>query len=482
MRYYIGMKNNKQVTNCISITDKAIKFVQGRLARFNAEITAIGAVSLNNNNDEEIANSIYEVFKDKKYKRADRLVLLIPRQLVTLHYVKLPSVIPEEIKEMARLQAAKQLPFDPQEIVLGYQTLRVTQDGYSEIILVIAHQDIINRYLNILKKIKLEPGQITIDSQGIGGWFLLQEDVKRESYVMIVDLDWDYARVDIIYSGMSVYSRAFVLSLDNIGEYRRRLSDEIKRSINAYEKENIGERPNIIYFTGAPESLNSLDDEFMKEFPVICQKIEENKSIRFKERNPETAVRDYPKVSFASLYGMVLSKHKHPFNLLPQDAKEKKRKTVYQKELRKTAILSFFVIITISLGMFFNIYIRQIKIDRLNREFLSLSKVVVSVEKMAKKLNYVKGQIYEPVLCLDALTEIFRIAPADINIVSFSYDVNKQVVLKGQADTLSAVFNFVNTIEDSKMFKDVQVRHSAKRKIKNYELADFEIVCLFERK
>lgn len=482
MRYYIGMKNSKQVTNCVSITDKAIKFVQGKVSRFQSEITAIGAVALNNKNDEEITSDLSALFKEKKYKKADRLVLLIPRQLVTLHYVKLPSVIPEEIKEMARLQAAKQLPFDPHEIVLGYQTLRITQEGYSEIILIIAHQDIINRYLKILRKIKLEPEQVTVDSEGMVRWFSLQKEPGEDSYVMVVDLDWNYARLDIISSGISVYSRAFVLNSDNIDEYKRRLSDEITRSINAYQKENIGEQPNLIYWTGADEYLNSIDEEFMKEFPFGCRKIEENENMQFKEQKLKMAVREHGKVSFASLYGIVLSKQKQSFNLLPADIKEKKQKTVYQRELRKTAIFSFFILITIFASLLFNIYIRQVKIDRLNKQLSSLSKVVGGVEKMAKKLNYVKSQIYEPITSLDALTEIFRIASSDINIAFFSYDVDKQVVLKGQAETLSAVFNFVNTVEDSKMFKDVQVRHSAKRKIKNNELADFEIVCLFERK
>lgn len=474
--------NARQITNCISITDKAIKFVQGKCARFQTEITAIEAVPFDNNSEDNIVNGLTQLFKDKKYKRTDRLVLLIPRQLVTLHYVKLPSVIPEEIKEMARLQAAKQLPFDPHEIVLGYQILSVTQDGYSEVVLVIAHQDIINRYLTLFKKMKLEPEQITVDSQGICGWFSLQPDVKEDNYIMIVDLDWNYARVDIIYEALSVYSRAFILNTENIDEYKRRLSSEITRSISAYEKENIGKQPSAIYFTGAGEYLNSIDDEFMKEFPFDCKKVEENENIHFKESRLQAAAMDYPKISFASLYGIALCRQRHPFNLLPQDIKEKKQKTVYQKELRKTGTFSFIVIITVLLGMLFNIYVRRLKIERLSRELLSLSKVVGNVEQMAKKLSYVRDQIYEPVLCLDSLTEIFRIASADINIAFFSYDVDKQVVLKGQAPSLSDVFNFVNSIENSRLFKDVQVRHSAKRKIKNNEFADFEIVCPFESK
>lgn len=464
------------ITTCLSITDKAIKLVQSK----DSDIISLRAFVFSQKSDEEIARGIDLLFKGKTQKELGRFILLIPRQLAALHYVRLPSTKPDEIREMARLQAAKQLPYEPQAIILGYQVIQVTPEGYSDVLLIIVHQDIIKKYLKYLEKNRLEPQEITIDSQGILRWYKLQKAYQLKDSALIVDFDSGYARLDIITCGIAVYSRAFSMSKTN-DESKQRLLDEINKSLSAYGKENIGVKPEHIIFTGAEELSDAAKDSMAANLPFTCVKLAQSEGINFKAEG-SLQRQDSQKHSFASLLGLVLSRDELPFNLLPEDTFLKRQKSAYKQHLRATGIVSSLIIAVIITSMVLNISARKRIIRQLTARLRALSADVDKVEMMSKKLNYVKTQLGQSSECLDTLIEIFRIAPSDISLVFFGYDTDKPVVLKGQAKTLPGVFNFLNILESSEMFKKAQVRYSSTRKVKDDEIADFEIVCLIEEK
>ena len=96
---------------------------------------------------------------------------------------------------------------------------------------------------------------------------------------------------------------------------------------------------------------------------------------------------------------------------------------------------------------------------------------------MARKITYVRSQDNRSGSCLDVFTEVFRVAQEEISLISFSYTLNKSLILKGRAKSLSGVFNFVSALEESPVFKDVQLRHSFERRVQGESLADFDITC-----
>lgn len=471
------MKNKpvaSHTISCVSIADKTIKFVQSK----GGVISSLQVITLAHRSDEEIGKGLDELFKDKKQKDLGMFILSLPRQIAALHYVRLPSHNPLEIREMARLQASKQLPYEPQAIVLGHQIIRESPDGYADVLLAIVHQDIIKKYLRLLEKNRLEPMEITIDSQGVSRWLKLQSGIDVTQTVAVVELDASYVRLDIVASDALIYSRAFSLTVP-AAEYKSKLTEEINKSISAYEKESIGIQPEIMIFTGAEELVSIIDDTLSLQVPFKYIKRSQSQGIQFKSgvalRQGELA-----KNSFAGLLGMVLSRDALSFNLLPEDTLTKRHKISYARQLYTAAVYVCLIIVIIGAGMFLSFSARKKIIERRTTELSFLSGDVGQIEKKAKKLNYVRNQLAQSNICLDALAEVFRIAPSDIHLVFFGYDNDKPVILKGQAKTLSMVFTFVNNLEASTLFKEVQVRHSSKRKVKDEEVADFEIICPIE--
>lgn len=473
------MKNKASgsaITTCLAITDKAIKFVQVK----SGNISCLQAIGLASKTDEELLRGIQPLLKAKQQKSLGRFILVVSRSLAAMHYVKLPSTKPDEIRDMARIQATKQLPYEPQAIVLGYQLIRTTAEGYSEVLLIIVHQDIIKKYLEILAKYKLEPQEIILDSQGMPYWLKLQKDAGLEKGSLVVDLDASHIRLDIVALGMSIYSRAFSFNFA-AAEYKIKLIEEINKSLLSYEKENVGIRPKGIVFTGAQELLGYIDDEVIKGFSLSAIKLPQN---RFITLRPSSSVRagDLQRNSFTSIFGIALSPGKPSYNLIPQNIIAKREQAGYKTQFSKTVLIGCLVVGTLAAVMVVHIAAKKKIIRDYKEELSSLSADVDQIEKMAKKLNYVKNERDESTICLDALAEVFRIASLDISLAYFGYSAQKPLVLKGQAKALSDVFNFVNTLEASEIFKEVEVRHSSKRRIKDQEVADFEITCQIERK
>lgn len=463
-----------QIISCLCIADKTIKFVQSK----GGAISALQAITLEHKSDEGISRGLDELFRSKKQKDLGRFILSLPRQIAAFHYVRLPSHNPAEIREMSLLQAAKQLPYEPQAIVLGYQIIRERPDGYADVLLIIVHQDIIRKYLRLLEKYRLEPREITIDSQGVSHWLKLQGSVEAAGPAAIVELDAGYVRLDIVAFGVVIYSRAFSLNAA-AADYKLRLTEEINKSISAYEKENIALQPQSMIFTGAEELLNGIDDTLSLQPPFKYIKRSQSEGIQLKSVSAAHAI-GLQKNSFAALLGMTLSRGAPAFNLLPEDTLAKRQKISYARQLYTAGALSCLIIAIIGAGMFLGFSERKKIIQRLNAQLSIFSEDVEQIEKKAKKLNYVQSQLAQANICLDALAEVFRIAPADIHLAFFGYDNDKPVILKGYAKTLAMVFGFVNDLEASEIFKEVQARHSSKRKVKDEEIADFEIVCPIE--
>jgi Tfp pilus assembly PilM family ATPase len=71
--------------------------------------------------------------------------LNIPRHLVTVRFVKLPSTDEAEIKLMAGSEALKHVPYADEEIVSCHRVIEKTADGYSNVMIAVAQADTVRK-------------------------------------------------------------------------------------------------------------------------------------------------------------------------------------------------------------------------------------------------------------------------------------------------------------------------------------------------
>ena len=97
-------------------------------------------------------------------------------------------------------------------------------------------------------------------------------------------------------------------------------------------------------------------------------------------------------------------------------------------------------------------------------------------------IDLVHSRISTKDLSLNLIYEIHQLISPEIHLVSLSFNGKDLLTLRGTSNSMSEIFNFVNKLEESDYFKNVNTKYVTKHKVQDRELSDFEITCPLEDK
>ena len=172
--------------------------------------------------------------------------------MATTRYLKIPSIDPKEIQKMVELQVPRQLPYPPEQIIHAFNTNFSDKSGYSYVFLVLVHREIINRHLKILKDAGLASQAITLNSEGNPNLFQNSSLPGKDEEIILVDIDSNYADIEIISGRKLLFSRPVSLEAQSqdltstIDSWHTKLTQEINRSQETCRKEIIQVKINRI--------------------------------------------------------------------------------------------------------------------------------------------------------------------------------------------------------------------------------------------
>ena len=141
------LQKQEQVTTVFQLDGNWLRLIQVKTLKHEKKISMIKAVEITSLTDESIALKISSLASELEIN-SRYLILCIPRHFTTTRNLDLPSANPLEIKDMIELQIGKQTPYASDEVIKDYQILGSNADGYSRVLLVIVHRDIVDRYLS----------------------------------------------------------------------------------------------------------------------------------------------------------------------------------------------------------------------------------------------------------------------------------------------------------------------------------------------
>ncbi|MFN7171140.1 MAG: type IV pilus biogenesis protein PilM, partial [Candidatus Omnitrophota bacterium] len=207
----------------------------------------------------------------REIKKKGTVLSLLPRQQITVRYLKLPSAHPEEIEAMLDFQVSKQIPYPKEEIAYSYIKLGIDTAGYTDILLAIVHQEIAYKQLNLLHSSGLEPERISFDTLASSSWFYYLYPEYRET-IFLIDVDTLYTKISVIcFPGRLLFSRAIKVGVEDLekegdSQSLRNFRDEIKLTFSTFTKEYPQTEIKRIILTGAVSILNKLKDYLKNEF------------------------------------------------------------------------------------------------------------------------------------------------------------------------------------------------------------------------
>ena len=424
--------------------------------------------------DEDIAGAIRDALKKSGIGNIS-LIVSLPRNLVTMRNLHLPSQDKEEISQMIDLHVDRIVPYKKEEISFDHISLRTDSLGYTAQMLAIVHKDILKKYQRITEAAGLEMDNVFLSSYGVWQYTVnkFKAQINANDLYLLLDIDSTYTDFIIFTKDNILFSRTLAFEIKDViaNTELNKFVGEIKQSLLIFHKnESINKKPSAIFISGAFDE--TVNDTIKKELDVQVHIVaspagnaESLKKLNIPRDLSITAVADFATEEKGRRLSFAL-----PEMVVRKALKEK------TKDLTILGILLFYVF-TITMAFFLGgQYNQQSYLKRLTQRDKFIALDIGNLVDQYRKIGFVKNFVYERKVPLLLLNEINSLVPVEILINYISVEKDSLVTLRGQGAKLSDVFKFVTTLENSKYFREVSTKYTRTKKVKDRELTDFEII------
>lgn len=131
---------------------------------------------------------------------ANEVVLSWPSELATLRLMKLPFTDKAQIEKTLPFAVEGEVPFDLEEMVLGWRTIR--QDVQSRLAIVLVRKDQLRQRIEALAERTLDPRAVYLDGEILGRW------APARGTHAVVDVGHSHTVVSVVQEGRVVALRA----------------------------------------------------------------------------------------------------------------------------------------------------------------------------------------------------------------------------------------------------------------------------------
>lgn len=451
---------------CISDKKKG-RVVISRLAEFRVEGEGFDS-----------AVERFKAFLNEKKIILKECYALISTHSVAVRFLKLPSKDSREIENMLSWQVAKQLPYQPDEIIYSYHIVHVDSLGFSHVMIFIAHKDLVNRCLQALNTLSVRPLALTLSCEALQLFYNLKSSAdagRRQENAALIEVNPYSVSVAISSRGNLHFVRG--TSIQQSSGLAERAADEAALSFETYKKLEFARRIERVVISASSQIAFAALEAFKARFSEPVEVFDCRDGFDMDKSAVVTEDEQYN-----SIIGLALAQAGAQINLLPKEI----IRAVYSYRLKfqvmRTVLLAVIVLaLTAGVGLK-KIHERKKYLDALNVELHTLGEDTIKLDEKAKRLEMVSKQTQKESRILDSMSEIYKSAPQDITLSSVLYEQEKGVNIRGNAKTMSSVFGFVSSMESSQFFAGVQMGYVTKKKDASGESVDFEIVAPFEAK
>ncbi|MFH1504400.1 MAG: hypothetical protein ABIH08_03305 [Candidatus Omnitrophota bacterium] len=405
--------------------------------------------------------AVFLKFKKLKY---EKIIILLSRSSFLIKYMELPSSDLLEARKMLPFQLKKKAFYLPEDAAYDYSIVQ-TKKNYSKALIFIIQQKRIANILELIKKYKITPKVMTINSWGLLNRFISREEVwegKTASFFILVDIDKDMAQFLAVDRQGLVFSRAF--SHQN--------EEDILKGVNQSAGIFKEEFPNIEFkkmiFTGLKKeavfkSIKGVEAVFADSLDsfVLTRGVRSGKELD-----------DF---SFAACLGVCCIKNSPKFDFLPEFLKKKKADKKRRKKYLKAFFIAAEIVLLFSIFTFKYISDRYLCLNYLNSALEEISAEAKELEGLSNKLKILKEEPGDRAYFSEAVYNLIMSLPQGAQLTFTDFKDNGEFAIKGYAQNNTQVFSIKSSLNSSGSLKDVQIKYAAKIKQDDETLVEFYI-------
>lgn len=155
---------------------------------------------------EAVGKVIVTLLKNLKIK-AKKVGISISGHSVIVKKINLEAMDDEELARYITTEAEQYIPFDVNEVYLDFQRLPAKGSGSdrNDVMLVAAKKDVVNEYLEMLGKLRLNPVLVDVDGFALSNIWSVNSG--GETNTALIDIGSSKMNINIIAEGASVLAR-----------------------------------------------------------------------------------------------------------------------------------------------------------------------------------------------------------------------------------------------------------------------------------
>jgi Tfp pilus assembly PilM family ATPase len=475
---------NKELIG-VDFSSDNLKFVHAVISLNKMEIAGILTRNTSGLTSDDIANAVRATATEFKAK-SPGVISVIPSHAVITKNIEIPSTDPREIKEIISLQAGRHTPYSRDEIIADYIEIGTYKNSYTKILLVIIARSAVKKHLEILDKAGLRLERVLLAAEGLV--VFVTKALRLENSdppVNILHIDENHTDFIIGFKSKPIFVRSIPIGTQHLlserQTYEVKFAEEILRSLEAYQNEDIEKTPNLLILTGAIEQVRELEATLNNSMHLTVKVLPylKNAPIAPEAARAASLIKQS---SFLHIISALLSWDKLKVDLVPEEIKLRKSLEERGKELIKTGVLILTNFILVFFILVTGIYFKGLYLKKINDKYRTLNEEAKKLEGDFDRISRIKNYLASRGYSLEVLTELYNIVNPEIQLSDVRFDEQGKFSLRGTAESMSAVFTFVEDLEKSKFFKEVKSKYTTKRKEGTKDVTDFEIAGFQEGK
>ncbi len=386
--------------------------------------------------------SLIASFLSKHQINKNQVCVSIPREKVVVRFLRLPASTKENLRKVLEYEAPKYTPFEKETIYMDFQILSEDKE-WLELIAVFAKESDVTPYLDLIKRMGLQPVTVQIPVVGAINLFFYHQGGKKYARSVLLDLNEPFFELNLLQGAN--WKGSFHLPLPDSGRADKIL-DTLKRS--GVPEETTSRSTFFVYGLDMAEKMFP-DLEAREDVKEVQPPPLDRLDVGKDESRPDYI---YSSIGLP-LKGLVNTQIQ--LNLLPQEMRKKVRE--FAKPVFNVLVV-LAVLLSLSWGA--GIYMRyQKELDDLRTAIKLRKPQAEAVQKLQRQRTQLAREIKEftritsgEVPKVEILRELTQLLPDTVWIWNFKYS-GKEVEISGFADSAS---DLISLLDKSPLFERVE--------------------------